>query len=190
MTEAETHAAETRDARWLETWDRQGTHRTGTPGDRAGAEWLAAEAASLGGAVTVEEFAFERLDPALAYLDIGDERVTGVPVFDAPNGPIDGIEGRLGREIAVAELSPRAVYSGEFRRLREAGSHRGLVVVCRGEAPGLGLLNAEQFTAPYGMPAIHLSSEATWRFEVASDFASSSTTKYEIPVSSLNCSAA
>jgi hypothetical protein len=155
MTEAETRAA-----RWLEAWDRQGTHRTGTPGDRAGAEWLAEQAAALGGEVSVEEFAFERLDPALAYLDIGDERVTGVPVFDAPNGPIDGIEGRLGAEIAVHELTPRAVYSGEFRRLREAAGHQGLVVICKGEAPGLGLLNAEQFKTPYGMPAIHLPSEA------------------------------
>ncbi|HYM73366.1 MAG TPA: hypothetical protein VET89_10310, partial [Stellaceae bacterium] len=158
MTEAETRAA-----RWLEAWDRQGTHRTGTPGDRAGADWLAAEAAALGGAVAVEEFAVARLDPALAYLDIGAERVSGVPVFDAPSSSIDGIEGRLGHEIAVAELSPRAVYSGEFRRLREAGGHRGLVVVCKGEAPGLGLLNAEQFREPYGAPAIHLPSEARER---------------------------
>ncbi len=155
MTEAETRAS-----RWLEAWDRQGTHRTGTPGDRAGAEWLAAQAAALGGEVSVQEFAFERLDPALAYLDIGDERVTGVPVFDAPNGPIDGIEGRLGAEIAVHELTPRAVYSGEFRQLREVAGHQGLVVLCKGEAPGLGLLNAEQFKTPYGMPAIHLPSES------------------------------
>lgn len=155
MTEAETRAAS-----WLEAWDRQGTHRTGTPGDRSGAEWLANEAAGIAGEVDIEEFAFERLDPALTYLDIGDQRVTGVPVFDAPNGTIDGIEGRLGHEIVVHELTPRAVYSGDFRRLREAGGHRGLVVVCQGDAPGLGLLNAEQYKAPYGMPAIHLPSEA------------------------------
>jgi hypothetical protein len=152
--------AETRAATWLQAWDRQGTHRTGTPGDRAGAEWLAAEAAALGAAVAVEEFTFERLDPALAYLEIGSEIVSGVPVFDAPPSGVDGIEGRLGHEIAVAELTPRAVYSGEFRRLREAGGHRALVVVCRGEEPGLGLLNAEQFKTPHGMPAIHLPSEA------------------------------
>ncbi len=155
MTEAETRAAA-----WLEAWDRQGTHRTGTPGDRAGADWLAAEAMALGGEAAVEEFVFERLDPALAYLDIGDTRISGVPVFDAPNGTIEGIEGRLGHDIAVAELSPRAAYNGEFRRLREAGGHHGLVVICTGDAPGLGLLNAEQFKTPYGMPAIHVPSEA------------------------------
>ena len=35
MTEAETRAAA-----WLEAWDAQGIHRTGTAGDLAGAELL------------------------------------------------------------------------------------------------------------------------------------------------------
>ncbi|HZK89704.1 MAG TPA: hypothetical protein VFC56_06110 [Stellaceae bacterium] len=165
MTEAETRAAA-----WLQAWDRQGTHRTGTPGDAAGAEWLAREAAGLAGAVEIEEFAIDRLDPALAYLEIAGERISGVPVFDAPPSGIAGVEGRLGfiggnADIAVVELSPRAVYSGEFQRQRRAadsiqGGHRALVVVCRGEAPGLGLLNAEDFRSPWGPPAIHVASEA------------------------------
>ena len=77
----------------------------------------------------------------------------------------DGITGALGQAggdaaIGVAELSPHAVYSGEYRTLRRAASHRALVIVCRGAHPGLGLLNAEQFREPYGAPAIHVSSEA------------------------------
>jgi hypothetical protein len=155
MTEAERRAAA-----WLEAWDGQGIHRTGTPGDAAGAEWLANEVAGIAGEVEIEEFAFERLDPEEAYLEIGGTRIEGVPVFDAPASPTDGITGRLGQEIAVHELNPRAVYSGAFRRLREAGNHRALVVVCQGEAPGLGLLNAEQYTAPHGAPALHVPSEA------------------------------
>jgi hypothetical protein len=57
MTEAETRAAE-----WLEAWDAQGIHRTGTAGDLAGAAWLAAEAAAVGAKVEIEEFALDRLD--------------------------------------------------------------------------------------------------------------------------------
>jgi hypothetical protein len=155
MTEAEIRAAN-----WLQAWDAQGTHRTGTIGDHAGADWLAREAAALGAEVRVEEFSFKRLDPIEAYLDIGGERIPGVPVFDALPTGADGIEARLGGEIAVAKLSPRSVYSGEFERLRRTGGHRALLVVCAGEAPGLALINAEQFRAPYGMPAIHVSSEA------------------------------
>jgi len=155
-----TSDAETRAATWLAAWDGQGTHRTGTNGDRAGAEWLAREAAALGAAVAIEEFDLDRLDPAEVYLGIAGTRIAGVPVFDAPATDIDGIAGRLGSDIAVAELSPRAVYSGEFERRRREAGHRALLVICAGEAPGLALINAERFNSPYGQPAIHVPSEA------------------------------
>jgi hypothetical protein len=162
-------AAEIRAARWLAAWDGQGTHRTATVGDDAGAEWLAREAAALGvpGAVRVaiEEFALDRLDPAEAFLEIAGERIAAVPAFDAPPTDASGVTGRLGlaggaAEIVVAELSPRAVYSGEYAQLRRAGGHRGLVILCTGDNSGMGLLNAEQFRKPYGAPAIHVASEA------------------------------
>ncbi len=153
-----------RAAAWLKAWDAQGIHRTGTAGDAAGAEWLAAEARALGAEVGSEEFALDRLDPVECFLELGGERIEGVPVFDAPATAADGVAGRLGADIAVAELTPRAVYSGAFQRLRRAGghadNHRALVVVCQGDAPGLGLINAEDFRAPYGAPAIHVSSAA------------------------------
>ena len=153
-----------RAARWLAAWDAQGTHRTATAGDMAGADWLAGEAAALGAAVEIEEFALDRLDPVAAFLEIDGTRIDAVPVFDTPPTDAAGIAGRLGpvgsdAEIVVAALSPRAVYSGEFEQLRRTGGHRGFVVVCDGESPGLGLINAESFRQPYGAPAIHVSSE-------------------------------
>jgi hypothetical protein len=153
-------AAEARAARWLAAWDGQGTHRSGTAGDMAGAEWLAAEAALLGAEAAVEEFALDRLDPVEVFLEIGESRIPAVPAFDAPATDGAGILGRLGIDIAVAELTPRAVYSGAYEPLRRRGDHRGLVIVCAGDAPGMGLLNAENFRAPYGAPAIHIASEA------------------------------
>lgn len=156
--------AEQQAARWLAAWDGHGVHRTATAGDDAGVEWLAAEARALGASVSIEEFALDRLDPITTFLEIGGERIEGAPVFDAPATDQAGVVGRLGTagegEIAVAELSARAVYTDEFERLRRASTHRGLVVVCTGEAPGLGLNNAEDFRRPYGVPAIHVSSEA------------------------------
>jgi hypothetical protein len=146
--------------RWLTAWDGQGTHRTGTPGDAAGADWLAGEAAALGAAVTVEEFALDRLDPIETFLEIDKARIAAAPVFDAPATDAGGIVGRLGVDLAVAELSPRAVYTGEYERLRRQGGSRGLVILCAGDMPGMGLLNAESFRTPYGTPAIHIASEA------------------------------
>ncbi|MGC2413953.1 MAG: hypothetical protein WA459_14795, partial [Stellaceae bacterium] len=157
--------AQLRAARWLAAWDAQGLHRTATAGDAAGAEWLAREAAALGATVSIEEFALDRVDPVNAFLEFGAKRIDAFPVFDAPATNAAGVTGRLGlaggdAEIVIAELSPRAVYSGEFDKLRRAGNHRGLVILCAGESPGMGLLNAESFRAPYGAPAIHVSSEA------------------------------
>jgi hypothetical protein len=153
-------------ADWLRAWDSQGPHRTGTDGDEAGAAWLAGEAGSLGAAVQSEAFALERIDPIEAGLKLDGMCLDAVPVFDAP--PTDGVSGTLGpagsdAAIGVAELSPQAVYTGEYHALRRGSVHRALVIVCQGAQPGMALLNAEQFRAPYGAPAIHLGSECRTR---------------------------
>jgi len=147
-------------AAWLHAWDSQGFHRTGTDGDEAGAAWLEREAIALGAQVSSEIFSLDRIDPVAAYVEVDGHRIEGIPVFDAPATGPEGVAGVLGAEIAVAQLAPQAVYSGEFRALRCSGSHRALIVVCRGEHPGLGLLNAEAFRDPYGAPAIHVPPEA------------------------------
>jgi hypothetical protein len=156
---------EARAAAWLAAWDAQGIHRTATPGDTAGAQWLMREAAVLGATPTQEVFALDRLDPLAAHLEIEGETITGAPVFDAPATDFQGVAGRLGptgsgASIAVAELSPSAAYTADYRRLRREPGHKALAIVCKGEQPGLGLLNAEEFREPYGAPAIHVESEA------------------------------
>ena len=155
---------EARAAEWLAAWDAQGIHRTATVGDEGGADWLMREAAALGVVAASEEWGLDRLDPVAAYLEIDGVPIEGVPVFDAPATDPDGVTGALGpiggqAAIAVAELSPHIVYAPDYRRLRN-GDHRGLVIVCQGAQPGLGLLNAEQFRHPYGAPAIQIPSEA------------------------------
>jgi hypothetical protein len=156
----------TRAITWLTAWDSQGTHRTATVGDQAGADWLIREAGGLGAAPEVETFALDRLDPIDAYVEFGSTRIPGVPVFDAPATGADGVAGTLGPieaepGIAVAELPPRSVYTPDYEKLRRHAGHHGLVIVCEGAQPGLGLLNAERFRDPYGAPAIHVSSEAS-----------------------------
>ncbi|HME24723.1 MAG TPA: hypothetical protein VKI44_25905 [Acetobacteraceae bacterium] len=152
-------------AAWLRAWDSQGFHRTGTEGDEAGATWLVGEAVALGATVAGEPFALDRIDPDQCCLELDGSRIGAAPVFDAPPTGPDGISGTLGpggsdATIGVAELSPHAVYSGEYQALRRDAPHRALVIVCQGTHPGMGLLNAERFRAPYGAPAIQVSSEA------------------------------
>ncbi|MGE0415203.1 MAG: hypothetical protein AB7O80_00235 [Acetobacteraceae bacterium] len=150
-------------ATWLRAWDSQGPHRTGTDGDNAGADWLANVAAALGADPVIHEFPLDRLDPQEAALELDGERIEGVPLFDAPDradimaalGPVGS-----GAPLAVAQLDPRAVYTQAYRDLRQDPTQRGLIIVCQGAHPGLGLLNAEQFTRPYGAPALQVPSEA------------------------------
>jgi len=91
-------------------------------------------------------------------LEFDGARIPGVPVFDAlateGNG-VAGILGPIGAETSIAEF-----YIPDYEELRRNPMHRGLVIVCKGAQPGLGLLNAERFRHPYGAPAIHVSSEA------------------------------
>jgi hypothetical protein len=158
--------ATTRAIGWLTAWDSQGIHRTATAGDQDGADWLIQEASGLGAAPAVEKFTLDRLDPIDSYLEFDGTRIPGIPVFDAPATGDDGVMGTLRPieaepGIAVAELSPRSVYTPGYERLRRRAGHHGLVIVCKGAQPGLGLLNAERFHHPYGAPAIHVSSEAS-----------------------------
>jgi len=147
--------AKARAVAWLTAWDSQGVHRTGTTGDEAGALWLAREAAGLGVDVTKEVFELDRLDPVACYLELDGKRISGVPAFDAPPTNGDGIAGTLSlsghdQAILVAQLWPRSVYTGEYERLRRDTAHRALLIVCTGDRPGMGLLNAERFRHPYG----------------------------------------
>lgn len=139
-------------AAWLRAWDSQGTHRTATAGDNAGAEWLAEAARALGAAVAIEPFTLSRIDPVSCWIEAGDARIEGVPVFDSPPTGPDGLTGA----IDTIPLSPWAVYTPDYQAMRRASDRAGLAIVCQGSEPGLALLNAEQFREPYGCPAIQI----------------------------------
>jgi hypothetical protein len=157
-----------RAAAWLQAWDSQGPHRTATAGDQAGAEWLAGEARAMGAAVSFEAFDVSRIDPDAVFLDIEGERIPGEKMFDAPDTP-DGrvmalatVGPGLGDpgdgDVHILELPPTVVYSPDFTRFRRETKNKALVVITRGEAPGLALLNAEHFNTPFGPPIIQMPS--------------------------------
>jgi hypothetical protein len=153
---------------WLRAWDSHGIHRTATPGDEQGAEWLAGEARAMGATVGFESFALDRIDVDAAFLEVEGERIPGEKMFDAPDTPdgrvmaLASIGAGLGEpsqaDVHVLELAPTAVYSPEFARFRRETRSKALVVVTKGSAPGLALLNAEAFKAPFGPPILQVSS--------------------------------
>ncbi|WMT73418.1 hypothetical protein [Bradyrhizobium sp. Ash2021] len=171
-------ALEQRIADVLAAYDAQGNHRTGTPTDKASAEWLAKKVQELGAEPELEPFALSRVDPQSCHLRIADRRIDGVPLFDANFTDGEGVRGRLGplgsdAEIGLAETEPLGVTEG-FRAqagpVAEArqSRHKAVVLLTRGSHPGLFLLNAGSFTKPIGPPTLQVSSvESGWLQEQA-----------------------
>src|SRR5438034_9118645 len=87
--------SEQRIASWLQAWDAQGTHRTATTGDEAGAAWLAREAAKIAGNgnVSSETFRLERIDTIAAFVEFAGERINGEPLFDGAATSAEGVHG-------------------------------------------------------------------------------------------------
>ena len=153
-------------------YDAQGWHRTGTPVDAESARWLAAEVRDAGLEAMLEDYSLDRFVVGEAYVESGGRREAGLPIFDsALSGrlELDGKAGALGSgsDIGVSVLdSPAAIEAYETSRRRDG--HKAEVVVNIGRSPGLMARNANDFTQPFGLPVLQLSSEArTWAEGVA-----------------------
>lgn len=175
---SQNEALEERLAAWIQIYDTQGNHRTGTEADLTAAQWLAAELHRVGLAPTLEPFEFSRVVPQSCYLRIGDRRVDGVPAFDAAFTDAGGIRGRIGplgsdADIGLAEtrpfalLEPRGEQRGAVAEARKS-AHKAVVLLTRGSRPGLFLLNALSFANPAPIPILQVSSaEAEWLQQAA-----------------------
>jgi len=166
-------ALEARLSRWIQVYDSQGNHRTGTEGDVAAAQWLGAELSRMGVPGSMEAYEFNRVDPIAGYVKIAERRIDGLPAFDAAFTGAEGIRGRLGplgsdAEIGLAEtrpfvlLEPRGEQRGEVAQARQS-NHKAIVLVTQGSRPGLFLLNALAFEKPASLPILQVSSaDADW----------------------------
>jgi hypothetical protein len=147
----------------LGAFDGQGHHRTGTEIDRASGDWLHREAARAGGMARLVPFSFARLDVLEAYVEIGGQRIEGLPFFDGGVTDATGVTGPIGSEGVQLAVADRAAISteGEFlAEARRAGRVGAIVVVTSTSVPGLVPSNARAFTAPYGCPVLQVGSEA------------------------------
>ncbi len=148
-------------AQAIQEYDAQGWHRSGTEDDHFSAHWLAERVADCGLDPDLGRFDFSRIDPGLAYLEIEGRRVDGVPLFDGGFTTSDGIHGRIGplgsnAEIGVAEVG--AIPDQDFMRARQAGDHAGIVTVAP-TGPGVAVMNAPSYLAPFGPPVLQVDSE-------------------------------
>ena len=150
--------------RWFEQYDRQGTHRTATAGDKRSAVWLAAEVNKFGVKPVLESFELDRVDPSNCFVQVAGRRIEGLPLFDATFTDANGVRGKLGpfgseSDIGLIELAPEAASGGSYETTRRSSRHRALLVITRGARAGLCPINGTWFSDPFGSPSLQVGSE-------------------------------
>ena len=91
-------------ARIIGEYDAQSWHRTGTVVDHESAQWLADLVSETGADVSLEPFELSRIDPRECYLEVGGQRIPGLPMFDGAFTSAEGIRGSLGPIGSLAEI--------------------------------------------------------------------------------------
>jgi hypothetical protein len=150
-------------AAWLAAYDAFGSRRTGSPGDIACAKWLAAQLDEARVAARLVEVPLQVRTVIEAALEGGSLRIDGLPLFDAPDTPAEGITGVLttgkeGGDLGVIEAEPGAasIKGQALEQLRRATQFRALVIATRGAAGTLAPINAQFFDAPFGPPMLQI----------------------------------
>lgn len=144
-------------------WDSQSEHRTCTQGDEETSKWLAGEISKVGLTPTIDEFDFARRTPVLCSIQVGELKVDGVPFFDG------GITGQWGTTTKLSLVSEGlGITVGEFsstggdedtRLLVQQRANPkvvGVVAISKMASPGIGLLNADAYKTPYGVPVLQV----------------------------------
>ncbi|MEM7019041.1 MAG: hypothetical protein AAF512_17075 [Pseudomonadota bacterium] len=152
----------------LEAYDAQGIHRTGTDVDTVSAEWMAEEIKKLGLWPELVGFPFERLDIKTASLTLGETNIEGVPQYDGGVTGAEGITGKIGpllttASIGLVKVPPHENHPDAKKLIDARRNHRhdAFIAVTDEEsvAPGIALMNSEDYLQPYGPPVLQVSSE-------------------------------
>lgn len=150
----------------IKEYDNQGIHRTGTQVDNQSAHWLASRIKNIGLNPYLDEFFLNRIDIEEASVEVGAEKISGVPLFDCTYPKEELIVGKLGslnkKNIVgitrIDNLNPQTL-----ENQRKNNPNIAIIVATQGLTPGLSLINANNFTKPFGPPTLQISSEY-WPF--------------------------
>ena len=154
----------------LAAYDQQGIHRTGTDADTESAYWLADYIRAVGQEPVLTGFSHLRVDPVLSELQIGNDKIEGLPFYDAGFTDDNGVSGRLGGvddnvPIVVGHhITNRTWDEPQLAEARREGKFKAMIAICKqprpDNVPGLTPTNAEDFMAPFGPPVLQVANEA------------------------------
>lgn len=142
----------------IETWERAGTHRTATQGDKATDRWLREEIARCGQAPLTINYEFERLDIEACRVEIGELEIPAVPMFDAVPGRAEGV---LGDQIELVQYHATDQHPATlaFKRARHASTCAAMIAVGVEPSPRFALLNAEGYRERSNPPVVQVAGE-------------------------------
>ncbi len=148
----------------IRSWDVASEHRTGTHGDRRTSEALIERLADVQVSTRLVEFPFERRIPEDSYVEVGHQRLEGIPLFDGgeTDGTLEsalvtvGQPGAIGFGYATASGGPDNL---ELLKHRNSDNHKALIGIARSATPGIAMLNADSFTSPFGVPTLIVDSK-------------------------------
>lgn len=147
----------------LQAYDEFGLRRAGTPGDLACATWLRDLLGGYG--VNVEQIPVSLTLRTVieAAVELPGLRIDGLPLFDGPDTPAEGIAGPLGlwnsgALVGLLEVEPGAasIKGQPLESMRRQTHHAALVLPTRDPHGELAPINAQYFTAPFGPPALQV----------------------------------
>jgi hypothetical protein len=176
----ELEAMRTRISKDIQSWDAIIDHRTGTKGDELTAQWIGSELRQLGLEPVIDWFDFQRRVLHECYVACADKRADGVPLFDGGYTDAAGLQAplsNLGRtsDIGLTLFGPGPWHPGtkNLEQARRKNAHQAIVAVAAGDLvrPGLSLLNADDYTEPYGPPVLQVATEHLQWLEAARDAA-------------------
>ena len=107
----------------IREYDSQGWHRTGTDADRVSARWLGQQVVERGLEPALEPVSLSRIVPGPCYVEVGDCRVNGLPLFAGGfpgpgGGPVSRahrIAPHAGPLLSMAALGPGCLGSPSER---------------------------------------------------------------------------
>ncbi len=146
----------------IKEYDNQGIHRTGTEVDKQNAHWLASKIKKIGLNPYLDEFSLNRVDIAEGSIEVGAEKIAGVPLFDCTYPEEELIVGNLGslrKKNIIGITRVDNVKPKDLENQRKNNLNIGIIVATQGLTPGLSLINASNFTKPFGPPTLQISSE-------------------------------
>lgn len=153
----------------LTAFDTITDHRTASAGDLSTSHWLIAACGDQGVEANLFEYPFARRTVTRASITLPSGReISGLPLFDGPDTPPGGISGTsvsmaVAGKIGVCRFAPQDGHplTRTLLKTRLAAQHQAMIAISAADqmAPGLAVLNAERYGAPFGPPVLQIASQ-------------------------------